>query len=52
MKKITKSIVIFTFLFIVLFSTVSFAGPGEDTDSTNITTNSIVFTLKVFDINK
>ncbi|WP_165147626.1 hypothetical protein [Marinitoga sp. 38H-ov] len=52
MKKITKTIVILTFLFTVLFSTVSFAGPDDYSDSTEITTNSVVFTLKAFDINK
>lgn len=52
MKKITKTIVILTFLFVILFSTISFADPDDYSDSTEITTNSVVFTLNNFDINQ
>jgi hypothetical protein len=52
MKKITKTIVILTFLFVILFSTISFSDPLDTSDSTEITTNSVVFTLNSFDINQ
>ncbi|SHE41599.1 hypothetical protein SAMN02745164_00384 [Marinitoga hydrogenitolerans DSM 16785] len=52
MKKITKTIVILTFLFVILFSSITFGGPLDGTDSTNITQNSAVFTLNSVDLNQ
>ena len=52
MKKITKAIVILTFLFTILFSTASFADPDDYTDSTEITQNSVVFTINITDTNQ
>ncbi|WGS64010.1 hypothetical protein [Marinitoga aeolica] len=53
MKKITKTIVILTFLFTILFSSITFADPNVGgLDSTEITQNAVVFTLNTFDINQ
>ncbi|GAB6188833.1 hypothetical protein JCM30566_05720 [Marinitoga arctica] len=50
MKKITKTIVILTFLFTMIFPTIIFSSPGDDMDSTQITQDAVVFTLNTFDI--
>ncbi|WP_165974031.1 hypothetical protein [Marinitoga lauensis] len=52
MKKIAKTIVILTFLFIILFSSVTFGDPDVYSDSTEITQNAVVFTLNAYDINQ
>lgn len=52
MKKITKAIVILTFLFTILLSSITFAGPADDMDSTEITQNSIIFTINITDTNQ
>ncbi|KLO22372.1 MULTISPECIES: hypothetical protein [unclassified Marinitoga] len=45
MKKITKIIIILTFLFVILFSSITFADPLDGTDPLNITQSSTSFTL-------